>query len=189
MTVQENGVRLDPATGVLTGPGVTESVRRVKDLAGMFRDEAARQALDPETVAYRVQAYEPKPEGEEGAVCAATTFLEPGMVGDEYFMTRGHYHANQDRPELEVVISGQGAFVLMDRDRNTWMEPASPGSVHHVPPGVAHRAVNTGNETFVFVSYWASETGHDYQAIRERGFGARLVLRAGVSVLETVEAP
>lgn len=167
-------VHLDHRTGILTGAGVVESTRRVKDLQGVFRDERARAGLDPEAVLYRVQAWEPQPEGTPGAVCLATTFLESGRVGDEYFLTRGHYHANEDRPEMEVVISGEGALVLMDRDGKTRIEEMRPGTVHHVPPGTAHRVANTGRETLVFVSYWASETGHDYQTIRDRGFIARV---------------
>jgi glucose-6-phosphate isomerase, archaeal len=167
-------VSLNGATGVLTGPGVVESTRRMKDLAGVFRDEAARSALNPEQILYRVQSWEPQPEGTPGAVCLATTFLEPGKVADEYFLTRGHFHANEDRPEMEVVISGQGALVLMDRERHTRIEEMRAGTVHHVPPGTAHRVANTGGDTLVFVSYWASETGHDYEAIRDHGFSARV---------------
>jgi glucose-6-phosphate isomerase len=178
-------VHLDPTTGILSGPGITESTRRMKDLAGVFRDEAARAALDQEQVLYRVQAWEPQPEGTPGAVCLATTFLEPGKVGDEYFLTRGHYHMNEDRPELEVVVSGRGAMVMMDRDRNTRIEEMRPGSVHHVAPGIAHRVANTGDEMLVFVSYWASETGHDYQTIRERGFSARVREVNGAPALVT----
>ena len=44
-------------------------------------------------VVYTVKSYEPVSEGIPGAICCATTFLEPGMVGDEYFLTRGHFHA------------------------------------------------------------------------------------------------
>ena len=167
-------VSLDGQTGVLSGPVVDETVRRIRDLAGVFRDESERAALDQEAVLYRVQSWEPQPEGTPGAVCLATTFLEPGQVGDEFFMTRGHFHADEDRPELEVVISGEGALVLMDRDRRTRIEEMRPGTVHHVPPGTAHRVANTGAETLVFVSYWASETGHDYAAIKEQGFSARV---------------
>jgi glucose-6-phosphate isomerase len=167
-------VKLDNVTGVLSGPEVVQTTRTIADLRGIFKDEEARAALDQSAIAYRVQAYEPVPEGQEGGIGCATTFLEPGLVGDEYLMTRGHYHAGQDRPELEVTICGEGALVLMDRVRITSIEPMSPGSVHHVPPGTAHRVANTGSETLVFVSYWASETGHDYQAIRELGFSARV---------------
>jgi glucose-6-phosphate isomerase, archaeal len=167
-------VGLDPITGRLSGPGVTESARTLGALAGVYRDEAAQAAMDQNRVIYRVQAWEPQPEGVEGAVCLATTFLEAGKVGDEYFMTRGHFHANQDRAELEVTISGEGALVLMTADRQTRIERMRPGSVHHVPPGTAHRVANTGGETLVFVSYWASETGHDYETIKRHGFGARV---------------
>jgi glucose-6-phosphate isomerase len=176
-------VHLDPITGELSGEGVVETRRTIGDLKGVFADESAREALDPATLAYRVQAYEPCPEGTPGAVCAATTFLEPGQVGEEYFMTRGHFHADEDRPELEVTISGEGLLVLMTEDRATRVEPMRPGSVHHVPPRTAHRVANTGAEPLVFVSYWASETGHDYTTIRERGFGARVLNVKGSPVL------
>jgi glucose-6-phosphate isomerase len=167
-------VQLNPLTGVLEGAAVKESRRTLAGLAGYFRDETARAAMDQDRLAYRVQAFEPRPEGEHGAVCCATTFLEPGTVGDEYFLTRGHFHANEDCPELEVTVSGTGVLVLMTADRRTRTEAMRPGSVHHVPPGTAHRVANTGDEPLVFVSYWPSETGHDYRTIVEGGFGARM---------------
>lgn len=176
-------VRFDPRTGVLSGPGVTESRRTLAGLAGYFLDEAARAAMDQQRLAYRVLAYEPQPEGVPGAVCCATTFLEPGVVGDEYFLTRGHFHHEADRPELEVTIAGEGALILMREDRTTWAEPMSAGTVHHVPPRTAHRVANTGSRPLVFVSYWASETGHDYRTIQAHGFGARLRAVLGVPVL------
>jgi glucose-6-phosphate isomerase len=176
-------VTFDRATGALSGTGVKESRRTLAGLAGYYRDEIAWRAMDPDRLAYRVLAWEPVPEGEAGAVCLATTFLEPGLVGDEYFLTRGHFHAGEDRAELETTVAGEGCLILMDRARRTWSEPMAPGSVHHVPPGTAHRVVNTGDATLVFVSYWASETGHDYQTIADRGFGARVFCRNGRPVV------
>lgn len=181
------GVHLDPATGVLSGEGVVETVRTIGDLKGVYADQSALLAMDQTQVAYRVQAFEPCPEGTPGAVCAAATFLEAGLVGDEYLMTRGHFHMNEDRPELEVTISGEGMLVLMSEDRVTRVEPMRPGSVHHVPPGTAHRVANTGSEPLVFVSYWASETGHDYATIRERGFSGRVRQLDGRPALVSVE--
>ena len=65
-------------------------------------------------------------------------------------------------------------LVLMTADRRTWTEPMRAGSVHHVP--AARRTVwpTRVDEPLVFVSYWPSETGHDYRTIVERGFGARV---------------
>src|SRR5207244_1329895 len=151
----------------LSGDGVTQSQRTVGGLKGYFLDEDARTAMDQDQAVYRVEAFEPQPEGTPGAVCCATTFLEPGMVGDEYYLTRGHFHVNEDRPEMEVTVSGEGFLVLMTEDRQTRVEPMLPGSVHHVPPRTAHRVANTGKAALVFVSYWASETGHDYATVAE----------------------
>ena len=152
---------------------MTQSARTFGALKSYFADQAAAAEL-ADRVAYRVQAWEPKPEGEPGAVCCATTFLEPGLVGDEYVLTRGHFHVNADRPELEVTVSGEGWLVLMTEDRETRVEKMSAGSVHHVPPRTAHRVANVGDAPLVFVSYWASETGHDYQTIIDHGFSARV---------------
>ncbi len=54
-------VHLDPRTGKLTGDGVSESRRTLTGLAGYFLDE-------------------PAPEGVAGAICCATTFLQPGPL-------------------------------------------------------------------------------------------------------------
>jgi len=168
-------VRLNPITGELSGEGITTSSRTIAGLAGYFKDESARAAMNQEQVVYRVQSFEPIPEGIPGGICCATTFLQPGRVGDEYFLTRGHFHANEDRPELEVTVSGEGFLVLMNENRETRVEEMRPGSVHHVPPRTAHRVANTGADPLVFISYWGSETGHYYETIQREGFGIRVL--------------
>ena len=165
---------VDLASGLLTGPEVVESVRRLGSLRDYVLDSAALDTMDGDMEVYRVLAFEPAPEGVPGAVCCATTVLQPGRVGDEYFFTRGHYHASEDRPELEVVVRGEGFLVLREADTEAWFERMQSGSVHHVPPGVAHRVANTGEEPLVFLSFWSSETGHDYTSIARDGFGARV---------------
>ena len=177
------GIRLDLATGELTGPEVAASTRTLGGLVGYFLDEAARAAMDPDAPVYTLQCFEPEPEGKPGGLCCATTVLYPGLVGDEYFLTRGHFHWDEDRPELELVIRGEGLLVLMDCTGRTWTEEMQPGAVLHVPPSVAHRVANTGSEPLIFVSFWDSETGHDYSVIAERGFGARVRRIDGVPTL------
>lgn len=105
----------------------------------------------------------------------ATTVLQPGDIEGEYFMTRGHFHTNPERGELMLTLSGKGALILMDRDRRTWMEPMEPGSTHDIDGRYAHRVANTGDEPLVFFVAWMSDCGHDYESIREHGFGKRLV--------------
>lgn len=168
-------VTIDFATGRLTGPSVEESTRTIADLAGVFEDEAARQALPPDQLAYRVQLYLPVAEGTPGGLFWGNTFIEPGRVGDEYFMTKGHFHAQRDRAEYYTTVQGQGALILMDESGRTWYEAMQPGSVHYIPGRTAHRVANTGDTVLSFLACWPSDAGHDYATIAEHGFGARLL--------------
>ncbi len=104
-------------------------------------------------------------------------------MGDEYFLTHGHFHARRDRGEFYAALSGQGALLLMDDTRKTWLEPMQSGSLHFISGQLAHRVVNTGEEPLRFMACWPCDAGHDYEAIARRGFGARLLCRAGDPVL------
>jgi len=175
--------RIELPAGSITGPGATSGGRTLGELEGFFRDQAAWAAMDPEAQVYRVESFAPQPEGVPGAICCATTYLMPGDVAGEYFMTRGHYHADPDGPELEMCLSGEGALILMDEARHTRVEWMSPGSLHHVGPRTAHKAANTGSAPLVFVSFWASDLRHDYATIAKQGFSARLLRVQGKPVL------
>lgn len=154
---------------------VGESVKTIGQLQGIFADEQARRAMDPNRMVYRVQAWCPVPEGTEGGLFWGSTVLEPGQVGCEYFMTHGHFHLKRDRTEYYATIAGEGGLILMNENRETRIEPMSPGSLHFIPPRTAHRVANTGEVPLRFVACWPSDAGHDYGSIRELGFGARLL--------------
>jgi glucose-6-phosphate isomerase len=165
---------MDFSTGALSGAGVEELSRTIGDLAGVFGDEAARLELASVTPVYRVQSHLPVAAGTEGGLFWGTTFLQPGLVGDEYFMTKGHFHAKRDHGEYYVTCAGEGALILMDEDRRTRFEPMRPGSVHYVPSSMAHRVANTGMVVLSFFACWPSDAGHDYDSILRDGFSARL---------------
>lgn len=167
-------IALDLSTGELRGSPIHKSSRTIADMKGYYRDETARQRLDPGTVIYRVQAFLPGPEGQRSALFLGTTFVEPGAVGDEYFMTKGHFHLNRERTEYYITISGEGALILMDENRQTNFEVMRPGSVHYIPARTAHRVANTGKSVLAFLACWPSDAGHDYESIASEGFGARL---------------
>lgn len=175
MTILEPTAQMNPASGTLCGAGITETTRRLGDLAGVFADEQARQALPQDRVAYRVLAHMTVPEGKEGGLYFGTSYLEPGLVGEEYFITKGHLHAKLDTGEYYWGLAGEGALILMDEARRCWAERVFPGSLHYIPGKVAHRLANTGNTTLAVGACWLSESGHDYRTITERGFSARLL--------------
>lgn len=168
-------MRVDWNSGLLQpGTEVRESVKTLGQLEGVFADSKALRVMDPTMVVYRVQAWCPISEGTEGGLFWGSTVVEPGDVAGEYFMTHGHFHLKRDRTEYYGTVKGQGALILMDETRKTWMEPMSPGSLHFIPPGIGHRVVNTGNTPLHFVACWPSDAGHDYEIVRKYGFGACL---------------
>jgi glucose-6-phosphate isomerase len=173
----------DLKSGLITGDGVEESVKLLSQLEGLFHDEAAWRKMDPETAVYRVRFWRPVPDGTTGGLFWGATYLEPGKVGDEYFMTHGHFHAIRDRAEYYATVSGTGALLLMNEGGQTWSQTMTVGTVHYIPGGIAHRVVNTGNEPLVFLASWPSDAGHDYASIRTAGFGKRILERDGMPCL------
>ncbi|MGH9528515.1 MAG: glucose-6-phosphate isomerase family protein, partial [Terriglobales bacterium] len=162
---------------------IRESVRTLARLEGIFADLEAFRGMDPKTVVYRVQAWCPISEGTEGGLYWGNTIIESGTVGSEYFMTHGHFHLKRNRTEYYATVDGEGALILMNEDRKTWMEPMSVGSVHFVPSNTAHRVANVGSIPLRMVACWPSDAGHDYDSIRKEGFGARLVRNDGKPML------
>jgi glucose-6-phosphate isomerase len=61
----------------------------------------------------------------------------------------------------------------MDDRRECRIEPMTPGSTHYIDGSLAHRTINDGSEPLVFLCAWPADCGHDYEEIRERGFGER----------------
>jgi glucose-6-phosphate isomerase len=167
-------VNVDFSTGVLSGASLVQGTRTLADLAGMFADQTAYAALDPSRVVYRVQAFQPVSADTEGGLFWGATFLESGLVGDEYFMTAGHFHIKRNRAEYYSTVVGHGALILMDEARNSRVEWMTPGTTHYIPAATAHRVVNIGHTHLSFLACWPSDAGHDYETIRERGFSARL---------------
>ena len=159
----------------IAGEGLKTGLRTLGDLKGIFADEAAYAAMDKDTVAYNVKSIEPDPQGTPGGLYMGITYLESGKVGDEYFMTKGHFHLNPSSTEFYWGVKGEGMLILMDEDRRVWAERMYPGSLHYIRARVAHRVANTGSGTLVFAASWPSDAGHDYGTIARDGFAKRLL--------------
>ncbi|HTW06489.1 MAG TPA: glucose-6-phosphate isomerase family protein [Acidimicrobiales bacterium] len=175
-------LRLDLLSGALE-PHTTRTERRASDLRGAFADGAALDRLiaagDP--VVYEVLQYD-VPE-EEGQLICCTTVLNPGTVGDEYFMTKGHYHAVRGTGEVYLGLAGEGYLLLATEESLARQSVLAPGVLAYVPPGWAHRTVNTGDQPLVFFAVYPGHAGHDYAAVSDRGFGCRVLRTAEGAVL------
>jgi glucose-6-phosphate isomerase len=140
-------------------------VQRLSDIRAIFQDVAADMG---DRVIYRVH-HMPVAETASELQCS-TTVLEAGTVGDEYFMTRGHFHEVRDRSEVYLGISGEGLLLMATESGEHRVVPMAEGTVAYVPGRWAHRAVNTGSKPFVFFAAFVGDAGHDYAAVADRGF-------------------
>ncbi len=167
----------------LSGSPVEKTRRKFSDLSGVFYDKEAFNSIPQENTSYEVECYFPVENGTEGGLFFGITHLYPGLIGDEYNMTKGHFHAKRNRGEFYWGIAGEGRLILMDADRNVRTEHMFPGSLHYIPGYVAHRVANTGREKLTFGACWPSDAGHDYDTILEKGFEKRLVSKNGKPTL------
>lgn len=159
----------------LIGDQVDSVQRTIGDLKGIFADEEAFNKLPRDEPAYSVSSFLPIKDGTPGGLYFGITNLYPGKVGDEYFMTKGHFHQQIDRAEYYWGLKGEGMLILMNDAREVWAERMFPGSLHYIAGGIAHRVANTGSEILSFAACWPSDAGHNYKEIADNGFAARLV--------------
>jgi glucose-6-phosphate isomerase len=101
-------------------------------------------------------------------------------VGDEYYMTKGHFHTILDTGEVYYCLAGQG-IMLMENPEGAWEAPSlKAGAAVYVPPRYAHRSINV-SPTDPLVTFFAfrADAGHDYGTIESRGFRKLVVDKAG----------
>jgi glucose-6-phosphate isomerase len=170
--------RFDPATGTI---GEAPRVKRhLADLRGCFRDaEAVERALAHDNpLVYTVAAVEPA--AGDGDLHYGLGGIYPGLVGDEYFLTKGHLHTWRAAAELYIGIAGEGVMLLEDEATGeTRMIPLQPNGAVYVPGHTAHRTVNTGDVPLTYLGVCPARAGHDYGAIAERNFRSVVIQRDG----------
>ena len=162
---------LDFDSDAATISGFDTNKRWLSQLADCFADLPAYQSLlsrgDP--LVYGVTSLDMA--GGEGQLHYGLGMLQPGKVGREYFMTRGHLHAWRPAAEVYICLQGQGMMILEHETEGTSeVVPFSANGVVYVPGYTAHRTINVGNRPLVYWGVLSSEAGHDYEAIRERNF-------------------
>lgn len=139
--------------------------RRGKDMAGFYAEEAP-----PDAVIYEVYELECT-----GDIMLAVTELKAGKVGNEYYMTKGHFHGNPEAGEVYFGLKGRGLLLLQTKDGETKEMELTSGTVACIPPGWAHRSVNTGEDDFIFLAGYPKDAGHDYGTIERQGFNKRVL--------------
>ncbi|MCE7988185.1 MAG: cupin domain-containing protein [Caldilinea sp. CFX5] len=158
-------------------------VRRLSSMTGYYLDGDAfdAQLNQGDPVHYEVHGIDPPAVA--GELSSGVTRLHPGKIGQEYFMTKGHFHAVLETGEVYYALRGAGMLVMETPEGDCRIEPFAAGQVVYVPPRWAHRTVNTGNEDLLFFWVYPAHAGHDYRTIAERGFRKLVVDVAGVPTI------
>jgi glucose-6-phosphate isomerase len=184
----ETPVEIDWLSGRLAGPSVRQSRKTLGELRGLFAGGETSE-LPPETELYNVAWFGTRDTGAEGALLFGCTRLHPGTVGDEYFMTHGHFHANRTRDELYFPVSGTGLLLRQEQGSRCWAEEMHPGGILSISGAHAHRVVNTGDDALVFWASWPADAGYDYASIAKSGFGLRVFRQDEKPVIVPCEQP
>ena len=139
-------------------------IRKGSDLAGYFE-----QTMEPDRVIYEV--YEAETDGH---IRLALTVIKPGKIGNEFHMTKGHFHEDDRAGEVYFCLDGEGMVIMQTMDGQTDEIDLKPGAIAYIPPGWAHRTMNTGKNDLVMLAAYPETSGHDYDHIRENGFIKRV---------------
>lgn len=161
--------RVDVAAGRLDGAS-NRYVKLFSDLVGLYEDQQAFQALVTERggrVAYEVTDF--KPSANPGDMIIGVTRMEPGRVGREFYMTRGHIHARPNRPEMYYGERGRGVMLLESPAGDVRTVEITPRSMCYVPPYWIHRSVNVGDEPLVMTFAYPADSGQNYDIIGKAG--------------------
>ena len=158
----------------------THITRSLSSMRGQFADEEAylRLLATGDPVLYEVFEFK-RPEV-PGELLSGVSVVHPGKVGDEYYMTRGHFHEVLETAEVYYCLSGRGMMVMETPEGEWSVKALEPGAILYVPPRWAHRSVNTGTgEDLVTLFVYPAHAGHDYGAIERKGFRKLVVDRGG----------
>jgi len=180
--MQPFSLHLDFHSGVLA-PCNNLTRRYLSDMQGMYLDiQATEEGIrNSNPLIYEVHQYDVPYEN--GQLLVVTSIIYPGRVGEEYYMTKGHYHVREDTAEVYLGLRGQGYLLMETKDGLFQALPLGPGTVTYIPPYWAHRMVNVGREQLVFFGVYPADAGHDYGTIEQRGFSQLLVERDGTPTL------
>jgi len=155
------------------------TTRMLSQMSGMYNDNVAFENLVKESNPLVYEFYELGAPNHEGDLAAGTSICYPGKVGQEYFMTKGHFHTILDTAEIYYGLSGTGMMLIENSSGDWGAFPISSGEMVYVPKGYAHRSINVGNVPLVTFFTFRGDAGHNYGAIEEKGFRKLVVEQDG----------
>ncbi len=188
MDFNPSDIKLDFEKGFTMGfdlktgksPELDTGKRYLSEMKGMFADSEAEAKMIAEgnPMVYEFHGM-PVPE-HEGDLAFGCSICYPGKVGDEYFMTKGHFHTILETGEVYYCLSGHG-YMLLENPEGDWRAlELEAGKAVYVPKRYAHRSINvSATEPLVTFFVFRADAGHNYGTIEEKGYRKLLVERDG----------
>jgi len=120
------------------------------------------------------------------------TVIMPGLIGQEYNKTVGHYHPVKSGtsctyPEVYEVLSGEATYLLqrpgdqVGRVADAYIVTALAGDKVVIPPGYGHITINAKNTPLVMANWVAAEFASVYGEIKELCGGAYYLLEKNLA--------
>ena len=159
-------------------------IRKLSDVVNLFQDKGAtKEALMENPTIYKF--YNVQIPKEVGHLQHCISVILPGKIGNEYYMTKGHFHKIEDTAEIYLTLKGKGKLVLQTPDQKSKVLDMSEGSISYIPPYWAHRTVNIGEEPLIMFCVYRGDAGHNYGIIEEKGMTTLVLEKNGEVVLES----
>jgi glucose-6-phosphate isomerase, archaeal len=171
-SVEAQRLEIRPKTG-----GYTKYIR---ELDGIYADQSSFQAIvktSGDSVAYQVDEIRFSDKGSD--LITGLSGLQPGKVGSEFFMTRGHLHKRADRAETYYCLAGHGILLMESLEGKSEAAEMRPGSLVYVPPFWVHRSVNVGSDIFATLFSYPADAGQDFDIVKRAGGFRQIVVDDG----------
>jgi len=157
--------------------------RNLSSMKGQYFDQEAydRMLQREDTLVYEV--YEKLVPEIPGELIQGLSIVHPGKVGNEYFMTKGHYHSVLGTGELYYCLQGHG-YMMMETHEGEWAaEELIPNRAVYVPGRWAHRSINIGDVDLIMLFVYPAIAGHDYGTIERKSFREMVINQDGKTVI------
>lgn len=159
------------------------SKRPLSKLKGMFADEKAYEELLAKGDQLVYEFHEMDVPEHAGDLAFGISIVYPGKVGNEYFMTKGHFHTVLDTGEVYYCLQGHG-YMMLESPEGIWScQELLPGRMVYCPKRYAHRSINVSDtEPLRTFFVFRGDAGHDYGTIEKKGYRNLLVEQDGKPV-------
>ncbi len=170
------GVDIDLVKACMKDPD-NHIIRNASSMRGHYTDAGALEERIRNGDPLHYEVFSKNIPEEYGHLHFGISKLQPGTVGEECFMTKGHYHSIAEAAEVYLCLCGKGYMLMKTKEGDCRAEYLERGKSLYVPPYWAHRSVNVGDEPFITFYVYPGDAGHNYGDIEEEGFPKRIYKR------------